>query len=62
MKTNRQIVASPKQLKGSTGIATHDLDEEGRKRFNKKIEVAPMRGFILLPLLGPPPSRQEEFH
>ena len=57
LKTNRQIVASLKQLKNGTGIATHDLDEEGRKRFSKKIEVGPNERvhFTTTPL-GPPPG------
>lgn len=57
LKTNRQIVASLKQLKGGTGIATHDLDEEDMKRFNKKVEVGPYERvhFTTTPL-GPLPE------
>lgn len=56
LKTNRQIVTSLKQLKGGTGIVTHELDDEGKKRFDKQIEVGPDGNvhFTTTPL-GPPP-------
>lgn len=56
LKTNREIVAGLKQLKGGTGIMTYALDNEGRKRFRRKIAVGPDERvhFTNIPLDIPP--------
>lgn len=56
LKTNREIIAGLKQLKGGTGIATYALDDESKKRFDKKIEIGINDDIIFtrIPLDDPP--------
>lgn len=57
LKTNREIVAALKKLKGGTGIVSYALNEEGRKqRFEHKITVdqGDRVHFLNEPLARPP--------
>ena len=56
LKTNREIVAGLKRLKGGSGITTHALNDNAKSRFDKKIEIGPNDEIqFTTARLGPPP-------
>ena len=56
LKTNREMVAGLKRLKGGSGIATHAMDDNAKSRFDKKIEIGPKNDIhFTTTTLGPPP-------